>query len=138
MAAVSNLTPYLPALVCLAASGLLLVVELVVADLAALRAGHAPGHPVPANPDRFLFRAVRAHANLNESLAGFIAVLLAAVLLQGAPTAVNAFSALYLIGRLGHATMYYANFRRARSVCFGMALIGILGLGITALIAAIA
>lgn len=130
-------TLYLPALACLAASGLLLVVQLLIADIAGIRRGHRAGFPVAADPSRFHFRAMRAHANLNESIAAFVAVLVAAMVVGAPSWAVNLFSAVYLAGRIGHAVMYYANLSLARSVSFGIGLVGILGVGVAALLAMI-
>lgn len=127
-------TIYMPALACLAASGLLLVVQLLIADIAGIRSGHRAGFPVAADPSRFHFRAMRAHANLNESIAAFVAVVVAAMLVAAPGWAVNFFSTVYLAGRISHAVMYYANLGLARSVSFGISLAGIVGVGVAALL----
>ncbi|NJR40795.1 MAG: hypothetical protein HC781_20615 [Leptolyngbyaceae cyanobacterium CSU_1_4] len=44
-------------------AGLLLVVQLIVADLTAIRKRHKAGYPIPADSSQFLFRAARAHAH---------------------------------------------------------------------------
>ena len=56
-------------IITLGLAGLLLVIQLVIADLTAIRRGHRAGHPITANSADFLFRAARAHLNTNASIA---------------------------------------------------------------------
>jgi hypothetical protein len=65
----------------LVAVGGLLLIQLIVADISAIRAKHRAGTPIPPDFSRFYFRAARAHANTNESVAVFIALAIAGVLL---------------------------------------------------------
>lgn len=111
-------------------TGLLLLIQMLVVDFAGMGAGHKPGHPVSPDHSNFLFRAVRAQANSNESIAVFILLALFGML-AGATPAVLGWSALvYAAGRLGHMLCYYAGIGLARSVCFGIALLGLLGMAV--------
>lgn len=58
---------YFPTLLGFLAIGILLLLQLVIADVTAVRAGHVPGAPVDATRASKVFRAHRAHANTNES-----------------------------------------------------------------------
>ena len=49
-------------------TGLMMLIQILVADVAAIKAQHIPGYPVKPGHDSFLFRAARAHANTNESI----------------------------------------------------------------------
>ena len=48
--------------------GALVLTQVLVADIAHMKAKHVPGMPVTGGHASFLFRAVRAHANTNENL----------------------------------------------------------------------
>ena len=62
---------YRTTIVCLGLAGGLLVFQLLVVDVAGIRRRHPPGLPIEPDPTDFLFRATRAHANTNESIAAF-------------------------------------------------------------------
>ncbi len=113
--------------------GLIIIIQLVVADVAAIRAKHPPGYPVKPDHDSFLFRATRVHANTNESIAAFILFALFGVFSGSDALYLNAFSGVYLIGRIAHMCFYYGNFKLARSISFPVSLIGLIGMFITAL-----
>ncbi len=116
---------YHGALSVLAATGLMMFVQVLVADVAGMRAGHQPGHPVAADRASFHFRATRALANTNESVALFLCLAVAGVLLGADSGKLNAGAYVYLAGRLGHMAMYYADIAVARSIAFAVALLGV-------------
>lgn len=107
-------------------AGALLVGQLIVADVAAIRAGHRAGTPIPPDFSRFYFRAARAHANTNESIATF-ALLAVTGILVGAPSAWLAAAAwLYVLARALHMTAYYLHRKPTRSIAFGISLAALL------------
>jgi uncharacterized MAPEG superfamily protein len=121
----------------LAVSGLVLL-QLIVADLAAIRAGHKAGTPIPADFSRFYFRAARAHANTNESIAAFLALALAGLFLSATAAWLNALCWAYVGCRIAHMLAYYFNQKLARSTAFGLSLVVLLGLLIVGTIALMA
>ena len=128
------LVPYSPTIWALFATAALLLMQIVVVDVAGIRAKHAPGTPVPADPQLFLFRAVRAHANTNESVAVFILLAMFGVLAMVAPTPLNVLAWVYVVARAAHMAFYYSGIALLRSVSFGislLALFGMLALGLT-------
>ena len=64
---------------------ILMLVQLLVVDVAGIRVGHVPGSAVTGDHGQFFFRAARAHANTNESVAIFILAALFGILLQASP-----------------------------------------------------
>jgi uncharacterized MAPEG superfamily protein len=122
------LVPYAPTIWAFLATGALLFVQLVVADVAGIRAHHPPGTPVAADPQSFLFRAVRAHGNTNESVAIFILLALFGVLAMVSPGPLNVLSWVYVAARVAHMAFYYTGIAVLRSVSFGIGLIALLGM----------
>jgi len=128
------LAPYAPTIWALGTTGGLLLIQILVADIAGIRVHHAPGTPVPADPTSFLFRAVRAHANTNESVAVFILLALFGILSMVSVSTLNILAWVYVAGRVGHMLFYYAGIAPLRSVSFAvsiLALLGMLVLGVT-------
>jgi uncharacterized MAPEG superfamily protein len=123
-----SLVPYAPTVHALGAVGALLLAQIVVADVAGIRAHHPPGMPVEADPKNFLFRAVRAHANTNESIAAFVLLALFGIFVGASASALNALAWVYAIGRAGHMAFYYAGIGLARSVSFGIAMLALVGM----------
>lgn len=103
--------------------GGLLLIQLLIADLAGLKSGHVPGTTVDADHGKFLFRATRAHANTNESVASFILITIFAMHSPLSPFWVNALSCLYFVSRIAHMSFYYAANQRFRSIAFGLSLL---------------
>jgi len=127
--------PYIPTVWALGMSGALLLVQLLVVDLAGLKARHRPGTPVDPDPGNFLFRATRAHANTNESIAAFVLLVLFALLSAASPLWVNALSWAYVAARAAHMLFYYAGLPLPRTIAFAaslIALFGMLGVGVFA------
>ncbi len=129
------LTAYMPAIASFGIIGGLLLLQLVVADVIGIANKQVPGTPISADHSKLLFRAYRAHANTNESVAAFIALTLFAIAISAIPLWLNTLCMAYIAGRLGHMLCYYANLKVLRSISFGistLALVGILGVGIAA------
>jgi uncharacterized MAPEG superfamily protein len=126
-------TPYHAAMLSYLGLGILFLAQTLVADAAAIRAGHVPGTPVTGGHDDFLFRATRAHANTNENLAAFVALSLAAVFLRADPWWTNALAATFALSRLAHMLTYYLDLRSARSASFVVGLLCLVGLAIATL-----
>ena len=124
----ASLNDYRMAIAALALAGLLLVVQLIVADLTAIRSRHRAGYPIPADSSKFLFRAARAHANTNESIAAFGLLTVAGMLLAAHPGWTNALAAAWLASRLAHMGFYYGNLKTPRSASFAVSLITLLGM----------
>lgn len=130
-----NVAAYQPVLIVMACAALLLVAQLIVADLTAIRKRHKAGYPIPADSSQFLFRAARAHANTNESIAAFALLAFAGMLLKANPSWLNVWSVLWLASRAAHMGFYYANRKPMRSLSFAVSLVALLGMAGTVLTA---
>ena len=116
--------PYHATLFCLLVLAGLLVIQFAVADVAGIRAKHVPGMPITGGHSDFLFRATRAYANSYENL-GLLLLLVLLCLFSGAHPAWTAVgTGLFTLGRAGHMCCYYADWRLARSVFFGLGALG--------------
>lgn len=124
---------YGPTILAMVLAGFLLVLQLIVADVAAIRAGHKPGHPIPADSGSFIFRAARAHANTNESISAFMLFAVAAILAGANPYWLNMLSLAYLGCRAGHMAAYYAGLSLIRSIFFGVSLLVLLSMFVVVL-----
>jgi uncharacterized MAPEG superfamily protein len=120
-----------------AAAAALMLVQLLVADVAGIRAGHVPGTPVEGGHDDLLFRATRALANTNESVAIFVLASLAAVATGADPGWTDGLALAWFAFRAGHAIAYWFDRRLARSVLFAGSLLALAGLAGLALAAAV-
>jgi uncharacterized MAPEG superfamily protein len=125
---------YLPLALAMGAMGFLLLVQMLVLDVAGIRAKHVPGTPVPSDHKLFLFRATRAHANTNETIAAFILIGLFAMFSHASPGPLNVAAWVYVAARVGHMTCYYMDLRMARSVCFGLGLVALWAMLVIALL----
>ena len=112
-------------------AGFLLVLQVIIADLTAIRHKHKAGYPIPADSTTFLFRSARTHANTNESIAAFALLAVAGMLSSAPPTWINGLSAAWLVSRLAHMAFYYSNVKLPRSIAFGVSLMALLGLFLT-------
>jgi uncharacterized MAPEG superfamily protein len=124
---------YGPTILGMALAGFLLLLQLIVADVAAIRAGNKPGHPIPADSSAFIFRSARAHANTNESIAAFMLFAVAGMLASASPYWLNILSLAYLGCRAGHMAAYYAGLNLVRSIFFGVSLLVLLGMFVAVL-----
>jgi uncharacterized MAPEG superfamily protein len=100
----------------------LVLAQVLVADVAGVRAKHVPGMPVTGGHGDFHFRAVRAHANTNESLPVLVLLMLLAVLLRADPRWTGYALWAFAAARAAHMVCYYLDLRTARSVAFGVGL----------------
>ena len=116
-------------------AGALFLVQLLVVDVAGIRARHEPGTPIEPDHGDFHFRANRALANKNESVAAFLLLTIFCLLVGADPAWTNGLTMTWVVGRAGHMACYYAGWGIARSTFFGLALIALLGLGINGAIA---
>lgn len=117
----------------LGAAGALLILQVLIADLLGILRRHVPGTPVAADHGNALFRAGRAFANTNETVAAFVLLVLFAML-SGADAGQLAVSAWCWLGaRVLHMVCYYADWRIARSVAFAASLLALATIGITGL-----
>jgi uncharacterized MAPEG superfamily protein len=129
-------TEYFPTFSALVAAAGLVLFQLIIADLSAIRAKHRAGTPIPPDFSRFYFRAARVHANTNESVSVFIALALAGVFFAAAPAWINVLSLAYIACRIAHMLSYYANNKFARSTAFGLSLVVLLAMFIVCVLAA--
>lgn len=106
----------------------LILVQVLVADVAGIRARHVPGMPVIEGHASFLFRSVRALANTNETLGLFLLLMGCALLLQASAAWVNPLAWVYVAARGAHTVCYYARWGLARGVMFGIGLAAQAGL----------
>ncbi len=113
----------------------LMLVQLLVVDMTGIRAKHVPGMPVEGGHDNFLFRAVRAHGNSNESLPTFLLITIFALAIGAHPGALNTLVMVFVCARAGHMLCYYLDWRIARSISFGVGLIAMAGLLVAGVLA---
>jgi uncharacterized MAPEG superfamily protein len=111
---------YVPLIFALGVMAALFLAQLLVVDVASIRARHVPGTPVPADHNVFLFRAVRAHANTNENVAAFILLAIFGLFSSASPAWLNAMAWLYVAARAAHMICYYVDLRLWRSVAFAI------------------
>jgi uncharacterized MAPEG superfamily protein len=111
-----------------------LLLQLIIADIALFLQKHQAGHPLEPNHAHFVFRAVRAHANTNESISIYILLLLLGIFSHASADWLATFSGLYCLARLAHMCFYYFNIHIARSISFALSLIGLSGMFLTGVI----
>lgn len=114
--------------------GLLMFIQLVIADVVALVKKHVPGYPVEHSHSQFLFRATRAYLNTNESVSIFILFVCFSLLSSADPSVVNTSACVYLGSRVAHMIFYYLNIKIARSAVFGVSLVSLLAMFIAGII----
>jgi len=122
------LSPYKSSILILGVIGFLSLVQLLIADLYALKIKHTPGYPIKPDHNNFIFRAARAHSNTNESIAIFVIFLLFGMFSTASPQWLYYFSLAYLVGRILHMILYYMNMQLARSASFLLILVGLFGM----------
>ena len=97
------------------------------------RSSPEPGTSIAADHGDFRFRASRAQASTNESIAGFLLLALFGIFAAAPAGWLGALAWGYVAGRAG--PMLCLDLRLARSLSFGvslLALVGLLGVGIAA------
>ncbi|MDZ7784233.1 MAG: MAPEG family protein [Halioglobus sp.] len=120
--------PYRITVLVLGLSGIAFLVQLAIADIAAVKARHTPGFAIEQNHDSFLFRSHRAFANSNESASILILVSLFSIFSSADAAWLNGFAIVYLAGRIAHMTFYYCNLKVLRSSAFAIIFIALLGM----------
>lgn len=103
-------------------------VQLLVADVLGIRNKHVPGTPVEPDHSNLLFRASRAVANTNESVAIFVCALLYCTLGYAHPIYTAYLAWAFVLARALYAVCYYANLQTPRSICFGLSLLILLAM----------
>ena len=120
---------YAGTLSALVITGIMMMLQVMVADLASIKSKHPPGVPIPADSASFLFRSSRAFANTNETIAIFILFAVTGVLISADPTTLCVGAWAYLACRVLHMLSYYANLKLIRSTVFGLSLVALLVMG---------
>ena len=116
-------TPYKNIVLIWGVIGLMSFIQLIIADLCSIKSKQTPGYPIEADHNSLLFRAVRAHANTNESIAIFILFSLFGIFSAANAQWLTNFAMAYLAGRVLHMVFYYTNTQLARSASFVLILI---------------
>ncbi len=129
------LDAYNPTIWAMAVTAGLFLLQMLIADFAGIKARHQPGTPVPVDPSLFLFRASRAHANTNESIAAFVLLALTGILANAPAAWLNGLAWVYVAGRAGHMLFYYAKLATARTIAFTVGVLGLLGMLLVCLMA---
>ena len=117
------------------ALGVLLLVQLLIADVIGITSKHTPGTSPEANHGNALFRATRTVANTNESIAIYLVLVLFCIFNGADATLTGYLSWAYVAGRSIYALCYYFNQRTMRSITFGVTLLVLIGMLIVGLIA---
>ncbi len=120
------LIPYATTIWMMGLMGIVILVQLIVLDVAGIRAGHVPGAPVTGDHGDFLFRAFRAHANTNESIAVFILAAVFGIMHNASPWWLNGGAVVYVAGRVAHMLCYWGDVRLARSASFVVAFVALI------------
>lgn len=111
-------------------AGVLLFIQLLVADIAGMKVPRIPGAPIEVDHNSFLFRASRALGNMNESVSIFIIFTLVGILSAADPIWLGRLAWLYIVARAAYMLCYWFNTKLMRSVFFGISFLALLGLGI--------
>jgi len=106
----------------------LIIAQVLITDLAGMRVKHVPGMPVTDGHSSFHFRSARALANTNETLGLFLLLAALAVGLGANAKWTGMLAWVYVAGRAGHMTFYYARMGLARSTAFSVSLAAQVGL----------
>ncbi|NND69709.1 MAG: MAPEG family protein [Halioglobus sp.] len=110
---------------------LLLLSQLLVADVVGILSRHTPGSTIGGGHSDVLFRVSRTVANTNESIAIFVLAVLFCILSGASPT-YTAYGAWgFVLSRALYAVFYYSNLQILRSTVFGISLLFLLGLLLT-------
>jgi uncharacterized MAPEG superfamily protein len=117
--------PYASTVLAMGAAAGLLLLQLVILDVVGITARHTPGAPVVADHGNLFFRATRAHANTNESIAAFALLAVFGILSAASPSWLNGSSWVYVSARVGHMLCYYLGLQLPRSACFAVGLLAL-------------
>lgn len=122
------LEPYQTSIICIGLLGLLMLIQLLVADVVAIKKKHTPGFPIEADHNNLLFRANRTHVNCMESVPIFILFLSFSMLSFASPYIVNLCAMVFISSRYAYALAYYLNYKLTRSVIFIFSIISLISL----------
>jgi len=112
----------------LGALSLLMLFQLIVADVVGIKSKHIPGSQIPSDHDNLLFRSSRAVTNIGESVGIFFLAVMYCMLSNASP-ALTAYAAwAFVIARSFYTLFYYANLKILRSLSFGCSLLALLAL----------
>jgi len=125
---IEALQPFAPTIWALMFIGGLLLMQLLIADAAGLVSGHVPGTAVVSSHESFHFRATRAHANTNESIASFILLTFTGIAVGVEHQWLNWLSITYCVSRFAHMGFYLIGWGALRSVSFGLSLLALFGI----------
>jgi len=126
--------PYKITVLVMGLSGLTFFVQLLIADIVAIKSRHIPGYPIEPNHNDLHFRSTRALSNTNESVAIFILLVCFSILSSANANLLNISAIVYLVGRVGHMLCYYSNLKLLRSISFGVSLLGLAAIFIIGII----
>jgi len=126
--------PYKITVLVMGLAGLTFLVQLLVADIVAIKSRHMPGYPIEPNHNDLHFRATRALSNTNESVAIFILLVCFSILSSADAYLLNISAIVYLVGRVGHMLCYYLNLKLLRSISFGVSLLGLAAIFIVGIV----
>ncbi|MBL4672976.1 MAG: MAPEG family protein [Arenicella sp.] len=119
---------YESTILALGSMALLMLVQLLIADVVSIKFKHLPGSSVPTDHNSLLFRSTRTAANTNESIAIFVLAILFCIFSNASPN-FTAYAAWGFVGaRLTYAGFYYSNRPLLRSLTFVISLLFLLAL----------
>jgi len=114
--------------------GLMLLLQLLVADVAAIKSGKTPGFSTEPDHGSILFRAERAFMNTNETVTIFLLFAAFSIVSSANPSWLNTLSVTYGLSRLLHMLFYYFDVKLARSAVFAVSLLALAGMFIVGLV----
>ena len=130
-----DLTHYHPTFLALGLTALLMLLQLLIADVLAIVKKQTPGFPIENNHASLLFRANRAYLNINESIAIFILSVAFAIAMNANSNVVNGAALIYFAARALYALSYYFNFKLMRSALFAASLVALIVINLAGFIA---
>ena len=119
---------YISSIAALGTMGLIMLLQLLAADVTGILRKHVPGTQVAADHEDALFRVTRTVGNTNESIGIFI-IGLTFCIYSGASVSWTAYAAWAFVAcRALYALCYYTNQQILRSTFFGLAFLALAAL----------
>lgn len=118
-------TDYEVTIYAMASMALLMLMQILIADVVGILAKNTPGTPVKADHDNFLFRVTRTVANTNETIAIFVLATAFCILGSASPTYTGYAACAFVLARGVYAGFYYSNLRVLRSATFAISLVAL-------------
>ena len=106
----------------------LMLIQVLIADVVAIRSRHVPGTSIPNTHDSVLFRVSRTVANINESVAIYVCALLFCCLTAASPDYTAYCAWTYVAARTVYALFYYLNLPTLRSISFAVSMLSLLAM----------